>query len=184
MKSTGGTAICVLALLAAGCGGGGAPGRSEGDAAVALFHNGFKAPLIDDSGKTIGSVTGTKGEQGLAVHIEAKGLKPGDHGIHFHEAGRCDPPTFASAGAHWNASGRQHGHDNPKGPHDGDLGNLTVGADGSGSTDRILPRWHTRFPPAGLSLVLHADADADDERTDPSGNSGARIACAVVLRGS
>jgi Cu-Zn family superoxide dismutase len=181
MRLVDGAVVCALAVLAAGCGGGGAPGRG-GDPAIALFRDGFKAPLIDASGKTIGSVTGTKGEQGLNVHIEAKGLKPGDHGMHFHEAGRCDPPTFASAGGHWNATGRQHGHDNPKGPHDGDLGNLTVGADGSGDTDRLLPRWHPHLPAAGLSLVLHADPD--DERTDPSGNSGARIACAVVLRGT
>jgi Cu-Zn family superoxide dismutase len=180
MKWISGAVACALAVLA-GCGEGSAPDR-EGDAAIALFRDGFKAPLIDSSGKTIGSVTGTKTAEGLSVHIEAKGLKPGDHGIHFHEAGRCDPPAFTSAGGHWNATGHQHGHDNPKGPHDGDLGNLTVGADGSGDTDRILPRWHPHFPAAGLSLVVHADAD--DERTDPSGNSGARIACAVVLRGS
>src|SRR5690242_25103 len=97
MKSPRRVLVCALALLAAGCGGGGGASRdSSGDAAVALFRDGFKAPLIDSSGKTIGSVTGTKGEQGLDVHIEATGLKPGDHGIHFHEAGRCDPPTFAS----------------------------------------------------------------------------------------
>ena len=175
-------AACALALLAGACGEGSAPARDEGGAAVALFRDGFKAPLIDGAGKAIGSVSGTHGEKGLTVHIEAKGLTPGEHGIHFHEAGRCDPPGFASAGAHWNASGREHGHDNVKGAHDGDLGNLTIGADGSGSTDRILPRWHGRFPDAGLSLVVHAGAD--DERTDPSGNSGAPIACAVVLRGS
>jgi Cu-Zn family superoxide dismutase len=172
--------IVIFSLLAAGCGDQGAAGRGPGEAATALFRDGFKAVLIDASGKAIGSVTGTRGEQGLDVHIAAKGLKPGDHGMHFHEAGRCDLPAFASAGAHWNAAGRQHGHDNPRGPHDGDLGNLTVGADGEGSTDRILPRYHARFPPTGLSLVLHASPD--DERTDPSGNSGARIACAVVLR--
>jgi Cu-Zn family superoxide dismutase len=182
MKRIGGLVTSALALLAAGCSSAGAPARNGGDAAVALFRDGFKAPLIDSSGKTIGSVTGTRSEKGLDVHIEAKGLKPGDHGIHFHEAGRCDPPTFASAGGHWNATGHQHGHDNPKGPHDGDLGNLTVGADGSGDTDRILPRWPPQFPAAGLSRVVLGDPD--DERTDPSGNSGARIACAVVLRGS
>ena len=183
MRSIANAAIAMLALLAAGCDGGGdAAGRGPGEAATALFRDGFKAVLVDASGKAIGSVTGTKGEQGLDLHIEAKGLAPGDHGMHFHEAGRCDPPGFASAGAHWSAGAREHGHDNPKGPHDGDLGNLTVGADGEGSTDRILPRYHPRFPLGGLSLVLHAGAD--DERTDPSGNSGARIACAVVLRGS
>lgn len=182
MKWTGGVVACTLALLAAGCGSGGSPARNGSDAATALFRDGFKAPLIDSSGKTIGSVSSTKIDTGLDVRIEAKGLEPGDHGIHFHEAGRCDPPSFASAGGHWNTSGRQHGHDNPRGSHDGDLGNLTIGADGSGGTDRILPRWHPRFPAAGLSLVVHAGAD--DERTDPSGNSGARIACAVVLRGS
>ena len=182
MTSIGKTVIAILSLLAAGCGDQGGAGRGPGEAATALFRDGFKAALVDASGKAIGSVTGTKGEQGLDVHIEARGLAPGDHGMHFHEAGRCDPPAFASAGAHWNSGARQHGHDNPKGPHDGDLGNLTVAPDGSGDTDLILPRWHPHFPAAGLSLVVHADAD--DERTDPSGNSGARIACAVVLRGS
>jgi Cu-Zn family superoxide dismutase len=67
----------------------------------------------------------------------------------------------------------------PRGPHDGDWDNLEVAANGNGSTDRLIPRWHHKIPESGLSLVIHAGKD--DEETDPDGNSGARIACAVVI---
>ena len=161
-----------------GCGSG-TQGRKGDDPVTAMFRDGFTRPVIDATGKRIGTVSGMHGGAGLTVSVEVSGLAPGEHGLHLHEVGRCDPPDSASAGAPWTTQGRKHGHDNPDGPHDGDLGNLDVGADGTGRTDRLIPRYHAKIPATGLALVIHADED--DEKTDPSGNSGARVACGVVL---
>lgn len=125
------------------------------------------------------------------VHVDLvmSGLPPGSHGIHFHAVGSCDSSggtAFAAAGAHFNPLGRQHGLDNPAGPHGGDAPNLTVGADGTGhasfTTDRIsLTEGSTSlFDADGSSIVIHAAAD--DQISQPAGNSGARIACGVVRR--
>jgi Cu-Zn family superoxide dismutase len=108
------------------------------------------------------------------------------HGIHVHTVGRCDPPDFASAGPHWNPASRKHGFNNPAGPHAGDLRNVEVAANGALGATVTLPGASLTGPaPAGVllnhdgaALVLHAAAD--DYVTDPSGNSGDRIACAVL----
>lgn len=100
-----------------------------------IFTRGFSGPIVDRSGKPIGAVTGRPGGQGLIVAFQVSGLSPGLHGVHLHSAGRCDPPAFASSGAHWNTRGHRHGNDNPEGPHDGDWDNLEVAADGRGGTD-------------------------------------------------
>jgi Cu-Zn family superoxide dismutase len=117
------------------------------------------------------------------VRIEAAGLRPGTYGAHVHAVGRCDPPDFASAGPHWNPTGQQHGSQNPQGAHKGDLPNLMVGADGRGSVELVIPGVSLRGSRApmldadGAALVVHERAD--DYRTDPTGNSGGRIACGV-----
>lgn len=167
----------ALALLAA-CG----PAPERRAAGAELFERPFSRPVVDAAGRPVGTVRGAPGAQGVAIAIAVRGLQPGQHGLHLHEAGRCDPPGFASAGGHWNAARRAHGHDNPAGPHDGDWGNIAVGADGAGAAERLVPRYHGKIPAAGLALILHADPD--DERTDPSGNSGARVACGVVVAGA
>lgn len=168
----------ALALVTAACGQATEP-RGGNDRVTKIFTDGFSArPIVDRSGKTIGTVTGKPGDKGLIVAFEVSGLAPGQHGVHLHEAGRCDPPTFASSGADWSDPGRTHGM-TPSGPHDGDWDNLEVASDGRGSTDRMIGRWHHRIPDAGLSMVIHADED--DETTQPDGNSGERIACAVVI---
>ena len=139
-----------------------------------------------------GSVAGTmrvfQEATGVLLRIDARGLPPGMHGVHVHAVGRCDPPGFITAGPHWNPTSRQHGHQNPAGWHGGDLGNLGVGADGRLVAGLLVP--NAKLHPGGVidlpllrdgdgsSLVLHARPD--DERTDPSGNSGDRIACAVI----
>lgn len=165
----------ALALLVAACGQ--APERRE--VGAELFERPFSAPITDAAGRAMGTVSGAPGGQGVVIKVAVRRLPPGQHGLHLHEAGRCDPPDFASAGGHWNAARKLHGHDNPQGPHDGDWGNIAVGEDGAAAAERLIPRYHGKIPAAGLALVIHADPD--DERTDPSGNSGARMACAVVL---
>jgi superoxide dismutase, Cu-Zn family len=121
----------------------------------------------------------------LRVRVEAAGLGAGAYGAHIHATGRCDAPSFNSAGAHWNPTGVKHGKDNPAGMHKGDLPNLLVGADGRGSFEYTIP--NATLSGRGPNVLLDADgaaivihASADDFRTDPSGNSGARIACGVL----
>ncbi|MEA3032892.1 MAG: superoxide dismutase, Cu-Zn family, partial [Sphingomonadales bacterium] len=122
----------------------------------------------------------------LRVRVTAAGLAPGTYGVHLHAIGRCDGPGFASAGPHWNPTARQHGKENPMGKHMGDLPNLVVGGDGRGSYEYAID--DARFVGPGGDALLDADgaavvihAQADDYRTDPSGNSGARIACGVLV---
>ena len=125
------------------------------------------------------------------VHVEVQvtGMPAGPHGIHFHAVGQCDgagTAPFATAGAHYNPLGRQHGLDNPAGPHAGDAPNFTVNADGTGrasfTTDRVsLTEGSTSlFDNDGSAIVIHASAD--DQTSQPAGNSGARIACGFVKR--
>jgi len=120
------------------------------------------------------------------VDIATITLPAGTHGIHFHAVGKCDGGTtaFSTAGPHYNPMGMEHGLQNPKGPHAGDNPNIVISASGVGrvsfSTDRVslTPGTRALFDADGSSLVIHANAD--DQLTDPAGNSGARIACGVV----
>lgn len=187
-------AAAALAALG-GCGGGAESGKAndQGANAVASGTNaasgtgagaGQQNALRAADGGERGSVTVTEGGGGLQLRVSAMGLPPGAHGAHLHAVGRCDPPDFASAGPHWNPANRQHGTENPNGPHLGDMPNLTVGADGRGTLDFVVQGGAMQ---SGAQALLDADgaafvihADADDNRTDPSGNSGGRIACAVI----
>jgi Cu-Zn family superoxide dismutase len=121
---------------------------------------------------------------GIAVHVEAHGMKPGSYGIHVHTVGQCSGAGFTAAGGHWNPTGKQHGRDNPMGAHEGDLPNLVIGANGSGVLDFTIAGGSLTTGPSalldadGAAIVIHAAAD--DYKTDPSGNSGARTACGIV----
>lgn len=121
---------------------------------------------------------------GVRFRVEVAGLKPGTYGMHVHEIGRCDEPDFTSAGAHWNPASKRHGRENLNGPHMGDLPNLVIGADARGTANGFIAGAKLSDGPNpmldadGAALLIHAKAD--DYRTDPSGNSGARIACGVV----
>ena len=157
----------LLPLLAAGC----VTDEPKGGAPM---------PLVNSAGQSIGSVRAWQTAGGVTLRIDASGLPHGVHGIHVHSVGRCDPPDFASAGPHWNPAGRKHGLNNPLGHHAGDLYNVTVAANGVlGEAVTIAgASMATLIDADGASLVIHAAAD--DYVTDPSGNSGARIACAVL----
>ena len=140
------------------------------------------APMRDASGREIGTLTISEGAQGLSLSGRLTGLTPGEHGIHVHMVGQCTPP-FTTAGAHWNPTTRQHGSQNPQGPHVGDIPNLSVGSDSSATVQLntaggTLRGTNGLLDTDGAAVVVHAKAD--DLKTDPSGNSGDRIACGVI----
>jgi Cu-Zn family superoxide dismutase len=144
------------------------------------------ALMYNASGVPIGTAQIWQDKDGL-VHVEIANLSlvAGTHGIHFHDVGRCDSSgAFATAGGHYNPMGMEHGLENPKGPHAGDNPNIVIPVGGIGNvaftSDRVslTPGPRSLFDADGTSLVIHAGAD--DQLTNPSGNSGARIACGVV----
>jgi Cu-Zn family superoxide dismutase len=144
------------------------------------------ADLRNARGDKVGTAVLTQEAAGVRIVVQASGLEPGRHGIHFHETGVCEVPDFQSAGAHFNPDKKKHGLENPLGPHAGDLPNLEIGADGTGRAE-FITRLVTLEPgkanslvkAGGTALVVHDRTD--DQKTDPSGNSGGRIACGVIV---
>ena len=141
---------------------------------------GAPMPLVNSAGQSIGTVRAWQTAGGVSFHISASALPHGLHGVHVHAVGRCDPPDFASAGPHWNPAGKKHGMNNPAGPHAGDLPNVEVAANGvlSATVTVADASMASLVDADGAALVIHANAD--DYVTDPSGNSGTRIACAII----
>ena len=141
-------------------------------------------PLLSQSGQSLGMVRAWQTAGGVGLRIEASGLPHGVHGIHVHSVGLCDGPKFESAGPHWNPAARKHGLSNPAGPHGGDIPNVTVAANGVLSTVVTVPGASlsagSLVDADGAALIIHASAD--DNVTDPSGNSGERIACAILAQ--
>jgi Cu-Zn family superoxide dismutase len=143
-----------------------------------------EAVLKDKDGKQVGVATLIETPEGVRIALTGYRLPPGGHGLHVHAVGRCDPPDFTSAGAHFNPGGKQHGRMNPAGPHAGDLPNLVVAASGESGLDITIKAFTLSAGPTsllgdkGTALVVHANPD--DDKTDPTGNSGGRIACGVI----
>jgi Cu-Zn family superoxide dismutase len=131
-------------------------------------------------GSPLGSLTVEDSPAGLMMRLSGSAMPAGPHGLHLHNVGKCEGPTFESAGAHWNPDNKKHGTANPEGPHKGDLPNVEVMADGTLVQTLTVAGVTTADlrDADGTALVVHATAD--DNMTDPSGNSGDRIACAVV----
>ncbi len=152
--------------------------------ALAADATSARAMLKDAKGQQVGTATFTGAEGGVKLTVEVKGLPPGSHGIHVHGAGKCEAPEFKSAGPHFNPSHKKHGLESPEGHHAGDLPNITVGADGKGTFSATLEGvalgqgTTSLLNTEGTALVIHAGPD--DGKTDPAGNSGARIACGVI----
>lgn len=168
-------ALAAGSMLLGGCTHGeGRVGTPLADAPSA------SATLVTASGTPAGRAIATAVAGGLRVTIDAVDLPPGTHGAHVHAVGACDAPAFASVGPHWNPLGRKHGSMNPAGPHQGDLPNLIVGTDGRGTVGVVIPgaTMADLLDADGAAIVVHAAPD--DLATDPSGNSGGRIACGVL----
>ncbi len=142
--------------------------------------------LVDGTGRAIGNVQLEQRGGGVTVSVTLQGadvVKPGEHGIHLHAVGKCDGPDFTTAGGHFNPTGKKHGARNPEGPHAGDLPNLVAGAQGTtyqatATGVTFSPGPASLFDADGTALVIHANPD--DHVTDPAGNSGPRVACAVL----
>lgn len=143
-------------------------------------RNALAVPLLSPSGQAVGTVRMWETPGAVSFRIEGNGFSVGRKGLHVHAVGRCEGPGFTTAGPHWNPSSRQHGLANPSGPHAGDLPNVPVSANGALRETVVLSGASLAAlrDADGSALVLHARAD--DNVSDPSGNSGDRIACAVL----
>ncbi|NIJ23867.1 superoxide dismutase family protein [Sphingomonas japonica] len=137
------------------------------------------AELRTATNANVGTATATAMADGIQIVVEGMGMPPGPHGAHVHTTGRCDAPGFESAGGHWNPTTMQHGAQNPAGPHAGDMPNLDVASDGAATLTFTLPSGTMEGLLDGDGSAMMVHAGPDDMKTDPSGNSGSRIACGV-----
>jgi Cu-Zn family superoxide dismutase len=146
-----------------------------------------RAVIYDLNGAPIGTAQLSQNANGVvSVEIATLALPAGTHGIHFHQVGKCEggATAFSTAGGHFNPLGKEHGLENPRGPHAGDAPNIVIPPGGVGrvsfTTDRVslTPGAASLFDGDGSSIVVHAGAD--DQVSQPAGNSGGRIACGVI----
>jgi superoxide dismutase, Cu-Zn family len=145
-----------------------------------------RAAIADAQGASVGDAVLRQAPHGVVIKVDLRNIKPGVHALHVHTMGKCDPPDFKTAGAHWAPAGNEHGVLNAKGPHGGDLPNVHVLADGKVTVEFFLANARIGGGSQGLldadgsAVVLHAGED--DYSSNPAGNSGDRIACGVVTK--
>jgi Cu-Zn family superoxide dismutase len=145
-----------------------------------------RADIKNAAGNSIGIASLREIKAGVVITVNVKELPQGLHAVHFHAVGKCEGPAFTSAGPHFNPMHKQHGLKNPAGPHAGDLPDMYVQKNGVGRYEVLadsvtLGSAETSlFDADGTALIIHATAD--DNITDPAGNSGDRIACGVITK--
>ena len=146
------------------------------------------AAIRDQAGQQIGTATFVENDAGaVTVTVNASGLTEGNHGMHIHSSAVCDGGTgFGSSGVHYNPFEKKHGLESPDGAHAGDMPNLPVAANGTGTLTYVNPRirltagTNSLFDADGSSIIIHALPD--DQVTDAQGNSGLRYACGLIVR--
>lgn len=136
-------------------------------------------PLYNDAGKEVGSINVAPMKDGLHISLQAHDLPPGAHGFHVHAVGDCSDHAdhFKKSGGHYSRPGQEHGFQNAKGPHAGDLPNITVAADGTVKAQFVLTTMTVDelYDKDGSAFMIHAKAD--DYISQPAGDAGERLAC-------
>jgi superoxide dismutase, Cu-Zn family len=152
----------------------------------AAAQKSVKVEMHDAMGNSVGAAELSPASKGVKIKLNLKGLPPGEHGIHIHAVAKCDGPAFTTAGGHLNPDMKHHGLENPDGPHAGDMPNITVAANGTVKSTVVAPGVtmsddaHSIFSNGGTALVIHAMVD--DQKSDPAGMAGARIACGTITK--
>jgi len=170
-----------LGLAASAC------ATAASDAAAPAAAPTARASLAAGDGSPRGEATVTEAADGLHVLVKAQGLTPGMHAVHIHTTGMCTAPDFTSAGGHWDPTAREHGEEHPAGKHMGDMPNMMAGSDGMGEMEYVVPGGMIQsgsmplLDADGAAIVIHAQAD--DNKSDPAGNAGSRVACGVLKAG-
>lgn len=130
--------------------------------------------------KVTGLVTFTQEKNGVRVNITCQNLTPGKHGCHIHEHGDARCADGMCTGEHFNPTHKKHGGLNSPERHVGDFGNLEADSTGTAQTEFVLKDLMLNGPGSILGRAVIVHAQEDDLTSQPSGNSGARIACGVI----